>query len=165
MHPDYIRKIEQARLQRKENKLFFEKLKKRKPSDLDRVTNELHDKAFEDIDCLKCANCCRTTGPLLRGKDIDQLAGYFKIRPAVFTEKYLRIDEDGDYVFKSMPCPFLGNDNYCSVYQQRPGACRDYPHTQQRDIRQKLNITLENTVICPAVAEVVEGLRRHYELK
>lgn len=163
MHPDYIRKIEQARLQRKENKLFFEKLKKRKPSDLDRVTNELHDKAFEDIDCLKCANCCRTTGPLLRGKDIDQLAGHFKIRPAVFTEKYLRIDEDGDYVFKAMPCPFLGNDNYCSVYQQRPGACRDYPHTQQRDIRQKLNITLENTVICPAVAEVVQGLRQHYE--
>ena len=165
MHTDYIRKIEQASLQRKENKLFFEKLKKRKPSDLDQVTNELHDKAFEQIDCLKCANCCRTTGPLLRGKDIDQLAGHFKIRPAVFTEKYLRIDEDGDYVFKAMPCPFLGNDNYCSVYQHRPGACRDYPHTQQRDIRQKLNITLENTMICPAVAEVVEGLRRHYELK
>ncbi len=165
MHTDYIRKIEQAKLQRKENKLFFEKLKKRKPSDLDQVTNELHDKAFEQIDCLKCANCCRTTGPLLRGKDIDQLAGHFKIRPAVFTEKYLRIDEDGDYVFKAMPCPFLGNDNYCSVYQHRPGACRDYPHTQQRDIRQKLNITLENTMICPAVAEVVEGLRRHYELK
>lgn len=165
MHKDYIRKIEQARLQRKENKLFFEKLKKRKPSDLDQVTNELHDKAFEQIDCLKCANCCRTTGPLLRGKDIDQLAAHFKIRPAIFTEKYLRIDEDGDYVFKAMPCPFLGNDNYCSVYQQRPGACRDYPHTQQRDIRQKLNITLENTMICPAVAEVVEGLVRHYESK
>ncbi len=165
MHTDYIRKIEQAKLQRKENKLFFEKLKKRKPSDLDQVTNELHDKAFEQIDCLKCANCCRTTGPLLRGKDIDQLAAHFKIRPAIFTEKYLRIDEDGDYVFKAMPCPFLGNDNYCSVYQQRPGACRDYPHTQQRDIRQKLNITLENTMICPAVAEVVEGLVRHYESK
>lgn len=165
MHKDYIRKIEQARLQRKENKLFFEKLKKRKPSDLDQVTNELHDKAFEQIDCLKCANCCRTTGPLLRGKDIDQLAAHFKIRPAIFTEKYLRIDEDGDYVFKAMPCPFLGNDNYCSVYQQRPGACRDYPHTQQRDIRQKLNITLENTMICPAVEEVVEGLVRHYESK
>lgn len=165
MHPDYIRKIEQARLQRKENKLFFEKLKKRKPSDLDQVTNELHDKAFEQIDCLKCANCCRTTGPLLRSKDIDQLAVHFKIRPAIFTEKYLRIDEDGDYVFKAMPCPFLGNDNYCSVYHYRPGACRDYPHTQQRDIRQKLNITLENTMICPAVAEVVEGLARHYEPK
>lgn len=165
MHPDYIRKIEQARLQRKENKLFFEKLKKRKPSDLDQVTNELHDKAFEQIDCLKCANCCRTTGPLLRRKDIDQLAVHFKIRPAIFTEKYLRIDEDGDYVFKAMPCPFLGNDNYCSVYHYRPGARRDYPHTQQRDIRQKLNITLENTMICPAVAEVVEGLARHYEPK
>ncbi|HRH65358.1 MAG TPA: YkgJ family cysteine cluster protein [Bacteroidia bacterium] len=163
MNPEYAKKIEQAKAQRNENKSFFARVKKRKPSDLDRITNELHYQAFEHIDCLQCANCCRTTGPLLRGKDIDSLAAHFRFRPADFTEKYLRIDEDNDYVFKSMPCPFLGPDNYCSVYEYRPGACRDYPHTQQRDIRQKLDITLENTMICPAVAEVVEGLKRVYE--
>ena len=165
MRPEYVKKIEQAKLQRKENKSFFDRLKKKRPHDLDRTTNDLHDLAFEQIDCLQCANCCRTTGPLLRGKDIDNLAGHFRIRPADFTEKYLRIDEDKDYVFKSMPCPFLGGDNYCSVYSDRPGACRDYPHTQQREIRQKLDITFENTLICPAVAEVVEGLKKTYEKK
>lgn len=163
MDPAYAGKIELAKKNRKENKLFLEKLKKRRPADLDTITHVFHEEAFEHIDCLKCANCCRTTGPLMRNKDIDALARHFRIRPAEFTVKYLRIDEDHDYVFKNMPCPFLGTDNYCSVYSDRPGACRDYPHTQQRDIRQKLDITFLNTMICPAVAEVVEKLKGVYE--
>lgn len=162
MHPDYQKKLDQAKVLKKETKAFFGTLKKRRPSDLDKVTNALHHEAFEHIDCLQCANCCRTTGPLLKAKDIDALAAHIKIRPAIFTDTYLRVDEDKDFVFKSMPCPFLGEDNYCSVYAERPGACRDYPHTQQRDIRQKLDITFENTMICPAVADVVEGLKKRY---
>ncbi len=90
------------------------------------------------------------------------MAGHFRIRPAEFTERHLRIDEDGDYVFRSMPCPFLGGDNYCSVYENRPNACREFPHTQQRDIREKLGITYHNTMVCPAVAEVLERLKAHY---
>ena len=165
MLPQYIQKINTAKSKKGDIKKLLAFLQSKRPGDLDTVTNRLHDEAFDNIDCLQCANCCRTTGPLLRGKDIDNLAGHFRIRPADFTEKYLRIDEDKDYVFKSMPCPFLGDDNYCSVYSHRPGACRDYPHTQQRDIRQKLDITFENTLICPAVAEVVEGLKKTYEKK
>ena len=122
----------------------------------------LHEEAFSKIDCLQCGNCCRTTGPLLLSKDVDRLAGHFRIRPAEFTERHLRIDEDGDYVFRSMPCPFLGGDNYCSVYENRPNACREFPHTQQRDIREKLGITYHNTMVCPAVAEVLERLKAHY---
>ncbi len=163
MNPSYLKLLENAKSKQKENRKFLEQLKKRKPADLDQVTNRLHDAAFEHIDCLQCANCCRTTGPLLKSKDIERLAEHFNQRPADFTERYLRIDEDRDYVFKKMPCPFLGADNYCSVYEDRPGACRDYPHTQQRKIIQKLGITYHNSMICPAVAEVVEGLKKVYE--
>jgi uncharacterized protein len=160
----YQKLIEVAKSKRKENKKFLERLRKAKPSDLDAVTNTLHDKAFEHIDCLHCANCCRTTGPLLLNKDIEQLSKHFKIKPSAFSEQYLRVDEDGDFVFKNMPCPFLKKDNYCSVYNHRPGACRDYPHTQQRNIVQKLSITYQNSMICPAVAEVVEKLKDVYML-
>jgi Fe-S-cluster containining protein len=145
-----------------ENKKFFERLKKLVPRDLDKITNQLHDEAFEKIDCLQCANCCNTTGPLLKEKDIDRLADELRLKPSQFTEKYLRIDEDYDYVFKQMPCPFLGADKYCSVYDSRPGACRDYPHTQQNKIHNKLKITYLNSMICPAVAMVTEGLKKHY---
>jgi len=163
MHTDYIKIIERAKKSKVENKKFLEKLKKLAPKNLDQITNQLHEEAFENIDCLNCANCCASTGPLLLNKDIDRLAKNLKLKPSVFTEKYLRIDEDKDYVFKQMPCLFLGNDNYCSVYTDRPNACREFPHTQQRNILQKLKITYLNTTICPAVAVVVEGLKENYK--
>jgi Fe-S-cluster containining protein len=160
---EYQRHLQIANGKRKENKSFLDRLKKLRPNDLDVVTNEFHDKAFEKIDCLKCANCCKTTGPLLKYKDIQTLSLEKKIRQAEFTEKYLRVDEDNDWVFKKMPCPFLGSDNYCSVYSARPNACHEYPHTQQRNILEKLPITFLNSMICPAVAIVVENLKDHYK--
>jgi len=162
MQHEYIKILERAKKSKVENKKFLEKLKKLAPKNLDQITNQLHEEAFEKIDCLNCANCCASTGPLLLNKDIDRLAKNLKLKPSVFTEKYLRIDEDKDYVFKQMPCLFLGNDNYCSVYNDRPNACREFPHTQQRNILQKLKITYLNTTICPAVAVVVEGLKENY---
>lgn len=162
MLPEYSKAIQQAVSKKAENKKFFDRLKKLNPKDLDSVTNRLHDEAFEHIDCLQCANCCATTGPLLLDKDIQRLATAIKMRPAAFTEKYLRIDEDRDYVFKEHPCPFLGHDNYCSVYENRPKACAEYPHTQQNKIYSKLKITYLNSMICPAVAEVIEGLKKVY---
>lgn len=162
MNPKYSQVLMASEARKAEIKKFFQRLRKLKPKDLDTVTNRLHVEAFEGIDCLQCANCCRTTGPLLKDKDIERLAQHQKLKPGVFAEKFLRIDEDGDYVFKQMPCPFLGADHYCSVYEARPAACRNYPHTQQREMYQKLNITYHNTFICPAVSKVVEGLMKIY---
>ena len=161
--PEYQRLLQVAEKNQKENKEFVRKLRRQKPKDLDTVTHALHDLAFKKIDCLKCGNCCATTGPLLKVKDIDSLAASKKMKPADFTTTFLKIDEDGDFVFKSLPCPFLRTDNYCSVYEARPGACKEYPHTQQRNILTKLPITFLNSMICPAVAVVLEGLKKHYQ--
>lgn len=160
MLPEYQLLLDSANKSKKENKTFFEKLKKIPVKELDSITNDLHEKAFEKIDCLKCANCCATTGPLLKNKDIQNLADHLKIKQGSFAEKYLKVDEDNDYVFKSMPCPFLKSDNCCSVYSARPNACRQFPHTNQRNIRSILPITYLNSMICPAVAYVVEGLKK-----
>jgi Fe-S-cluster containining protein len=145
-----------------ENKRFFEKLKKNPPKDLDRQFETLHDEAFEHIDCLTCANCCKTTGPLFKQKDIERLASHLRMRPAQFVDQYLHIDEDNDYVLNVLPCPFLGPDNYCSVYEHRPNACREYPHTNQRKMHTIFKETLNNTAICPAVFEIVEKLKKVY---
>jgi Fe-S-cluster containining protein len=159
----YAAILDQSGRMKRENKIFLDKLKKTRPSDLDKVTNEFHDEAFTIIDCLQCANCCTTTGPMLKNRDITLLSKNFKMREADFTQKYLRTDEDGDYVFKSMPCPFLKEDNYCSVYSDRPGACRNYPHTDERNIAEKIPITFLNSMICPAVAIVVGKLKEYYK--
>lgn len=139
---------------------LFQKLKRNTPRDLDNTIHQLHDAAFETIDCLTCANCCKTTSPIFYQKDIERLAKHFKIRPAQFIEKYLHIDEDKDYVLNVSPCPFLGTDNYCSVYQSRPTACREYPHTNRKRMYQLLDLTAKNALVCPAVFSIFKKLAK-----
>jgi len=145
-----------------QNRKFFARLKSRLPNDLDETVSVLHEKAFQQINCLNCANYCRHLGPRIIERDIDRISKFLKLKRESFIKSYLRIDEDGDYVFQGMPCPFLMSDNYCSVYDVRPKACKDYPHTDRRKFHQVLPLTLKNTHTCPAVYEIVEGLKKIY---
>ncbi len=144
---------------KKDTKKYFQKLRKKKPKHLDQVVSEIHDEVFEEVDCLSCANCCKTTSPVFLDKDIDRIARHMGMKPADFVERYLHIDEEQDYVLNEAPCPFLGPDNYCSIYEVRPKACREYPHTNRKRFVQVLNLTLKNTEICPAAFQVVEKLK------
>ncbi|MDR2009719.1 MAG: YkgJ family cysteine cluster protein [Bacteroidales bacterium] len=139
---------------------MIKKLKKIKPKELDELFNGLHHEEFDNIDCLDCANCCKTLGPRLTNIDIERLSEFLKIKTSIFFERYIRIDEDNDYVFKSMPCPFLQDDNYCIVYKSRPRACREYPHTDRKNIKSILNICLKNTETCPVVANIFKRIER-----
>tara|TARA_R110002051_G_scaffold72481_1_gene130994 strand:- start:2107 stop:2601 length:495 start_codon:yes stop_codon:yes gene_type:complete len=143
-----------------ENKKFFAKLKKKPPKNLDYIMQELHTNEFERTDCLKCANCCKTTGPLFTNADVERIAKYFKQKPQQFIQQYLRIDEDNDYVLQQVPCAFLGADNYCSIYDVRPKACREFPHTDRKKFQQISNLTLKNVAICPAAYAIVEEMKK-----
>jgi len=160
---DLERLRKQAKNSETSTRKLFTRLKKSKPKDLDEVMQDLHEEAFEVIDCLECANCCKTTSPIFYQKDIERLAKHFKMRPSDFIDKYLHIDEDKDYVLNVAPCPFLGLDNYCSVYESRPNACREYPHTDRKRFYQILDLTLKNTFICPAAYQIVEKLKEKYK--
>lgn len=142
-------------------KKTFKKLEKLKPKVLDQHFHEAHTNAFEHIDCLTCGNCCKSTGPLLIDRDIERIASHLRIRPSQLVDDYLRIDEDGDYVMNSLPCPFLGVDNYCSIYSVRPRACREFPHTDRKNMQQILKLTKRNTKECPAVFEMVQKIEQH----
>ena len=152
---------EQTKLKSKENQQFFKHLKKIKPKVLDKLIHPLHEEVFACTDCLECANCCTTTGPLFTDKDISRIAKYLKIKPSKFTEKYLRIDEDRDYVLQTLPCIFLGEDNYCSIYDVRPKACREFPHTDRIKQHQLLKLTQKNIEVCPAVFSIIEKLKKY----
>ena len=143
----------------KENKAFFQQVKRLKPKVLDKQIHQLHEEVFACTDCLKCANCCTTTGPMFTDKDISRIAKHLRLRPSEFTEKYLRIDEDNDYVLQSVPCTFLGDDNRCNIYDVRPKACREFPHTDRAKQHQILNLTEKNVAVCPAVYEIVERMK------
>ncbi|MBO9640909.1 MAG: YkgJ family cysteine cluster protein [Siphonobacter aquaeclarae] len=143
-----------------EHKRYLNRLKARKPKKLDEAFEALHEEVFEETDCLTCANCCKTTSPIFTDADIERIAKHLKMRPADFIGKYLHLDEDRHYVLNSSPCFFLDAENYCAIYDVRPKACREYPHTNRRRMHQILDLTLANTHICPAVAEVVERLQK-----
>ncbi|TYC16321.1 YkgJ family cysteine cluster protein [Bizionia gelidisalsuginis] len=148
-----------AKDKHKEDTAFFTKLKKKPPKQLDYIMQELHDKEFQRTDCLECANCCKTTGPLFTDKDVDRIAKHFKMKTQQFVDQFLRVDEDNDYVLQSVPCTFLGADNYCSIYEVRPKACREFPHTDRKKFQQISNITLKNVAICPAAYNIVEAMK------
>ena len=145
-----------------DNAKFIKHLKKKKPKDLDQRFAEAHDEVFDDFDCLTCANCCKTTSPMFFDKDIERLASHLKMKPGEFINQYLFLDTDGIYALKSSPCPFLDSENYCMVYEYRPKACREYPHTNHRKMITKLNLALKNTEICPAVERILEKLKVYY---
>jgi Fe-S-cluster containining protein len=141
------------------NRKFLQALKKKDARRVDEIFHRVHDEVFEETDCLTCANCCKTTSPIFYQTDIERAARYLRVKPGDFVHRYLRLDEDNDFVLKSAPCPFLDQDNYCSIYEARPKACREYPHTNRRRMTQIMDLTYKNSLICPAVLEMVERIR------
>lgn len=121
----------------------------------------LHEQAFEKIDCLKCANCCRNYSPRFKTPDIKRISKLLKMKEGDFIETYLRLDNEGDYVAKKAPCPFLGDDNFCSIYKDRPSDCVRFPYTDEDVIIKRPQLTLKNVTFCPIVYYVMEGLTQH----
>lgn len=153
-----------AREKWKENKKYFNKLKGKQRKRLDLLMNEIHDDEFERTDCLTCANCCKTTSPIFTEKDISRISKYLKIKEHKFIDQYLQRDDDDFMVLRSAPCTFLDQDNTCFIYDVRPKACSEYPHTNRKKFIQLTDLTLNNTEVCPAVFNIVETLKSRLPL-
>jgi Fe-S-cluster containining protein len=139
----------------KKYKRFLEKADKNKVL---KQLPALHAEAFSKINCLNCANCCKKYSPRFKSPDIKRISTHLKMKEGKFIETYLRLDEDGDYVVKSTPCPFLGKDNYCSIYAERPSDCHRFPYTNEDVLVKRTQLTLKNSSFCPIVYHVLEGL-------
>ena len=145
---------------RQEFSALFVKLKRKKPKNLDAVVQQLHNEAFEQFDCLDCANCYSGISPIVTDKDAERLAKSQKMKPVDFIAGYLYQDEDNDFVFQQTPCPFLMDDKHCCVYENRPRACREYPHTDRNRFYQILNLTQKNCAVCPIVFAIIKELSK-----
>ena len=118
----------------------------------------LHEEAFENIDCLHCAACCKNYSPRFKTPDIKRISKHLKMKEGAFIETYLKLDSEGDYVVKSTPCAFLGDDNFCSIYDVRPSDCHRFPYTDEDVLLKRQHITLKNSTFCPIVVFVLEKL-------
>lgn len=146
---------QQAKERRKAYKRMLERGKK---NDILKALPDLHDEAFEHVDCLDCANCCKNYSPRFKNPDIKRIAKRLRIKEGELVERYLKLDEDGDYVLQQSPCTFLQEDNTCSIYEDRPSDCRRYPYTDEDVLVKRVALTLKNATVCPATFYVLEKL-------
>ena len=156
---DHIEQISMAKSHKKSHKALLKALKKEKHGKVDALFRDAHEEVFECTDCLSCGNCCRTTGPIYTQRDIEKVSHHLKMKPGAFIEKYLMFDEDNFFTPKEVPCVFLAEDNSCSIYEARPKACQDYPHTDMRHQKGIFDLTLKNAEVCPAVFNILEKIK------
>ena len=129
--------------------------------DPDELAGELHEQAFQIVDCTRCDNCCKTMDIRFDDDDIERIAEHLNMPVDEFVETYLEADdEDSLYKARQKPCPFLGNDDRCTIYDVRPTVCREYPHTDKEGLVFRTMGVANNTLVCPAVFWIVEQLKR-----
>lgn len=131
--------------------------------ELDAIAQETTDAVWQQIDCLACGNCCRTLQIVVDDKDIERLAARLAITPQQFARQYVGTAPDRTKHFKSTPCAFLGADNRCSVYEDRPQACRDFPYLHAGDFRSRTLMMIDNTGTCPIVFNVWQQLKARFK--
>jgi uncharacterized protein len=145
-------------LSKEHQKAYKRMLEKGNRNKMLKVLPDLHEEAFSKIDCLECANCCRNYSPRFKQPDIKRIAKVLRMKEGELVAKYLSLDNEGDYVVKSSPCPFLADDNTCNIYEDRPSDCRRYPYTDEDVLLKRVQLTLKNATVCPATYVVLERL-------
>ena len=133
-------------------------MKRINPKSLNEAANQVHEEVFSKVDCLQCANCCTSIPPIVTATDAKRIAKYLGLKPNQFKDDYLSEDDDGDTVMNQSPCRFLGEDNKCDIYEVRPRACRQYPHTDQFEFSKHFDLHAQNVRYCPAVYHIVLAL-------
>jgi hypothetical protein len=127
---------------------------------IDGLAQRQHEVAFRKIDCTKCANCCMKMIPGFSDEDVDRISGHLGMPREAFIATYLSKEDSGDgYETKTLPCPFLGNDDRCTIYEVRPDVCRSFPHTDRDNFIGRIDAHSANLRDCPAVYYIVERMR------
>lgn len=152
LHPNWQKKSAENR---KKYQRFLERADKNR---LLKQLPDLHEEAVSRVNCLDCAACCKNYSPRFKTPDIKRIARHLKMKEGAFIDTYLRVDEDGDYVLQSKPCPFLEPDNHCRIYEVRPSDCARFPYTDEDVFFKRPKLTLVNAGFCPIVYVVLQRL-------
>ncbi len=140
---------------------FLTKLSNDQPRGLDAKVRSLEKGVWKKIDCLSCANCCKTMTPTYTPADLRRISRYLGMTVGAFQKKYLRQERGGDrdWMNRSTPCPFLNrSDNKCSIYSVRPADCAGFPHLGKR-FAEYGHVHHQNVDHCPATFELVSRLK------
>lgn len=138
---------------------FLNELEENNPENLPELIAKADVAAWQEVQCLDCANCCKTMTPAFTKEDIIRIATHLRMKPATFKEKWLKLEEkSGHWVNTSQPCQFLLPDNKCSIYEIRPADCAEFPHFDKTPFNNYSETFKKNIVHCPATNAFVKNL-------
>ncbi len=114
----------------------------------------------KEIDCLECANCCRTATARLIDRDIDKVAKAAGMKRDRFLRECTEISEEEGRILKRTEagCIFL-NGNECLVYEGRPASCEDFPHLVRGpgSLMHRMWAMPERATYCPITYNTLEA--------
>lgn len=160
MHDTIVKNWQQkAEVADERNFRFFRWLKSLNAKRVDRLAKEAHKQVFEEINCTKCANCCRSLKAEFHPKDIKTVSQQLGMAADDFTGKYLSKNEQGNWEVNALPCPFLSSEGLCNIYEVRPEGCHDFPHTHKSNFAARSWTHSANALTCPAVFEILDRMQ------
>ena len=147
-------------------RVFLGKIEKNPPRGLDKIAFQVDKEVWEEVDCLTCANCCKSMTPTFTKKDISRISAHFNQTQAEFKEKWLYQDKKGDWMNTRTPCQFLEKKtNMCSIYEIRPADCAGFPHLAKKKMVQYIDVHKQNVEYCPATYKMVEKMQTLFAKK
>ncbi len=161
MEPINLRsfKIKSGKNKRK-MRLFLSKVEKNPPRGLDKLAEKIEKEVWQEVDCLSCANCCKSMTPTFTKKDIVRISAHFDQTPEEFKSKWLYLDNNGDWMNTRNPCQFLDKKtNMCSIYAIRPADCAGFPHLAKKKMVEYIHVHKQNVEYCPATYKMVEKMK------
>lgn len=159
-----LKKFEKKAAKKKDKLVkFLKKLDKLVPEDLPKLVKEEDAEAWKKVECLACANCCKTMTPTYTKEDIKRISAHFNMTPKDFKAKWLYKDETGDWMNTTQPCQFLDDKNMCTIYAIRPADCAEFPHHNKKPFNLYNDTYINNVHRCPATFELVNRLRKRVE--
>ncbi len=127
--------------------------------DVDAIVKPINDDIVSKIDCLKCANCCKTTVTTFNQEDINKASKFIGVSKKAFIKKFLILDM-GEFTTINTPCPFLQEDNKCGIYEVRPLACKSFPHTHKKSFLSRKQSHENNYLVCPITYHIIKKLEK-----
>lgn len=145
---------------------YLRRVEKLQPAGLDDLAVQLNEEVWREVDCLSCANCCKTMTPTFTYKDIRRIAKHLDMRPKDFKERWLKQEKnDKDWVNIKQPCQFLDlTTNMCSIYEVRPDDCARFPHLTKKKMIDYMHVHQQNVAYCPATYKMIEKMMEKIQI-
>jgi uncharacterized protein len=162
MQPVNLKSFKQkVKLNKRAFRYFLTRLENKPPRGLDKIPEAVAPEVWKEVDCLSCANCCKSMTPTFTVKDIKRISAHFDMTPNEFKDKWLMYEKrDEDWQNKKQPCQFLNlADNKCSIYEIRPEDCAGFPHLTKKKMTDYMHVHRQNLEYCPATFKMVEKMK------